>query len=77
MPVVAARVLHDQGQEMALAVPYRLPTPLQLSLRLLIQIAAEVMAVSPDPPSAGDAEAALGGARGLSSIWRGPAASGP
>lgn len=60
VPVVAARVLHDQGQEMALAVPYRLPTPLQLSLTLLIQIAAEVMAVSPDPPSAGDAEAAPG-----------------
>ncbi len=52
VPVVAARVLHDQDQEMAMAVPYRLPTQLQLALTLLMQIAAEVMAVSSAPPSA-------------------------
>lgn len=50
MPVSSARVLSDDGEEMVVAVPYRLPQTLQAALTLLGEIAAAVMAVDAAEP---------------------------
>ena len=52
MPVASARVLGDDGEEIALAVPYWLPQPLQGALTLLRQLLVEasvVRAAGADP----------------------------
>ena len=44
MPVTSARVLADDGDQIALAVPYWLPQPLQGALALLLQLVGEAAA---------------------------------